>query len=74
MLKAYWKIGRDIIEAEQHGGARAQYGQALIQVLSQKLAKWYGKSFSETNVRNMRQLLFRISTKFGELLNSLRSE
>jgi len=55
MLKAYWKIGRDIVEAEQHGGTRAQYGQALIQALSQRLTKRYGKGFSETNVRNMRQ-------------------
>jgi len=55
MLKAYWKIGRDIVEAEQHGEARAQYGQALIQALSQRLANRYGKGFSETNVRNMRK-------------------
>ena len=55
MLKAYWKIGRDIVEAEQHGEARAQYGQALVQALSQKLTERYGKGFSETNVRNMRQ-------------------
>ena len=55
MLKAYWKIGRDIVEAEQHGEARAQYGQALIRVLSQRLIDRYGKGFSETNVRNMRQ-------------------
>jgi hypothetical protein len=55
MLKAYWKIGRDIVEAEQHGEARAQYGQALIQALSQKLTNRYGKGFSETNVRNMRK-------------------
>lgn len=55
MLKAYWKIGRDIVEAEQHGEVRAQYGQALIQALSQRLIDRYGKGFSETNVRNMRQ-------------------
>jgi len=55
MLKAYWKIGRDIVEAEQQGNIRAKYGEALIQVLSQKLIERYGKGFSETNVRNMRQ-------------------
>ncbi|HUX79470.1 MAG TPA: PDDEXK nuclease domain-containing protein [Alphaproteobacteria bacterium] len=55
MLKAYWKIGRDVVEAEQHGEVRAQYGQALIQALSQRLTNRYGKGFSETNVRNMRQ-------------------
>ena len=66
MLKAYWKIGRDIVEAEQQGATRAKYGQALIQVLSQKLMERYGKGFSETNVRNMRQFYLEYQPNISE--------
>lgn len=55
MLKAYWKIGRDIVEAEQKGTSRAQYGQGIIPELSEKLMSKYGQGFSETNLKNMRR-------------------
>jgi predicted nuclease of restriction endonuclease-like (RecB) superfamily len=76
MLKAYWKIGQDIVEAEQQGATRAQYGQAIIQELSQKLMKRYGKGFSEANIRNMRQfyLEYQVNNQSYPIHYALRSE
>ncbi len=55
MVKAYWQIGREIVEQEQHGKERAYYGRELIISLSQKLIKDFGKGYSVSNLRNMRQ-------------------
>ena len=54
MLKAYFEIGKRIIEQEQHGIKRAGYGQQLIKSLSEELNKEFGKGFSETALKNMR--------------------
>lgn len=54
MLVAYWEIGRTIVEEEQHGGARAEYGARLIRDLAQRLTVEYGKGFDRTNLWNMR--------------------
>ncbi len=54
MVKAYWKIGRVIVEEEQKGEKRAEYGKALINELSSRLTQDYGKGFTERNLRNMR--------------------
>jgi predicted nuclease of restriction endonuclease-like (RecB) superfamily len=54
MVKAYWEIGKVIVEEEQKGEKRAEYGLALINDLSVKLTKEYGKGFTERNLRNMR--------------------
>lgn len=60
MVQAYWSIGRVIVEEEQKGSKRANYGQYLIHELSIKLSKDYGKGFDLSNIRHMRQfyLLF----------------
>ncbi len=55
MLSAYWNVGREIMEEEQKGKERAAYGSALIKGLSIKLTKEYGKGFTETNLKYMRQ-------------------
>jgi len=55
MVQAYWNIGKIIIEEEQHGKERADYGKALIKELSIRLTKEFGKGFSEQSLRNMRQ-------------------
>ncbi len=55
MVKTYWEIGRLIFEEEQKGKNRADYGQYIITSLSKKLSKEYGKGFSSTNVKQMRQ-------------------
>ena len=43
MVIAYWLIGREIVEEEQHGSAQAGYGDYLIRNLSKRLGKHYGK-------------------------------
>ena len=55
MVKAYWLIGKEIVEEEQQGKARSEYGQALVSEISKKLTKKYGRGFSEANIKNMRQ-------------------
>jgi hypothetical protein len=55
MVEAYWTVGRMIVEEEQKGEARAEYGQALLANLSRRLAGEFGKGFSEPNLRNFRQ-------------------
>lgn len=44
---AYWEIGREIVEFEQKGKARAEYGEELIKRLSKDMAEKFGKGFSE---------------------------
>lgn len=55
MTQTYWEIGRRIVEEEQNGATRAQYGTALIQNLSHELTAEFGKGFSEDNLANMRR-------------------
>jgi len=50
-----WETGRRIVEEEQNGEMRAQYGSALISKLSETLMKKYGAGFSVSNLRRMRQ-------------------
>ena len=54
MVRAYWQIGRIIVEEEQKGKKRAEYGKAMIKELSNKLKVDYGDGFTERNLRNMR--------------------
>ncbi|MGB2840997.1 MAG: PDDEXK nuclease domain-containing protein [Halobacteriota archaeon] len=54
MVQAYWVVGRIIVEEEQKGEARAEYGKGLIKELSIRLTKDYGRGFDESNLRNMR--------------------
>ena len=53
MVSAYWEIGRQIVEAQ---GDRAEYGQHLMEYLSERLTAEFGKGFTERNLRAMRQL------------------
>ncbi len=55
MVSAYWCIGRDIVQAEQNGHARAEYGSNLLSALSEKLTKKYGRGFSISTLRDTRQ-------------------
>jgi predicted nuclease of restriction endonuclease-like (RecB) superfamily len=51
---AYWEIGREIIEFEQKGKIRAEYGKELIDRLSKDLTEKFGRGFSSTNLKMMR--------------------
>ncbi|MDM8516324.1 PDDEXK nuclease domain-containing protein [Desulfobacterales bacterium HSG16] len=55
MVETYWQIGRLIVEDEQHGDARAEYGRSVIENLAVKLSEEFGKGFTITNLRNMRR-------------------
>ncbi len=55
MTQTYWEIGRRIVEEEQGGEKRAEYGKALIKKLSIELAQDFGKGFSVDNLENMRK-------------------
>ena len=54
-IKCYWDIGRKIIEEEQKGKSKAEYGKGLLINLSKKLKNELGKGFSSRNLRTMRK-------------------
>ncbi len=55
LVKANWEIGRHIVEFEQHGLQRAEYGTELLAKLSKDLTLEYGKGFGRRNVLDMRR-------------------
>lgn len=55
MTQTYYQIGKRIVEKEQGGKVRAEYGKSLIQNLSIELTKEFGKGFSTRNIEQMRQ-------------------
>ena len=54
MTAAYWLIGRRIVEFEQSGEDRAEYGAALMERLAEDLTVRFGRGFSSQNIYNMR--------------------
>ena len=61
MVYTYYEIGRVIVEDEQQGEQRAEYGKAVIKELAEKLTKKFGKGFSAQNLANMRQFFLTYS-------------
>lgn len=55
MIVTYWNIGKRIVEEEQHGKERAEYGKELIKMLAHELTMEYGSGFSERYLRAFRQ-------------------
>lgn len=55
MVEAYWLIGQRIVQEEQQGQQKAQYGTRLMQELSTALTADFGKGFSYANLYNFRQ-------------------
>jgi predicted nuclease of restriction endonuclease-like (RecB) superfamily len=62
LVTTYWLMGRRIVEYEQKGKERAEYGELLLERISKDLSMRFGKGFSLRNLRNMRTfyLLFPI--------------
>jgi len=56
MLVTYWQVGRTIVEREQNGNLKAQYGKKLLTELSKRLTKELGRGYSRANLQNMRLL------------------
>ncbi|MDI9363409.1 MAG: PDDEXK nuclease domain-containing protein [Flavobacterium sp.] len=71
LVETYWQIGKYIIEFEQEGKTKAEYGKALINNLSKDLAMALGKGFSRSNLIYMRLFYteFPISEKASHLLS-----
>ena len=55
MVYTYYGIGKMIVEEEQGGSARAEYGRQIIKELSARLSADFGKGFSQRNLEQMRQ-------------------
>ena len=71
LVQTYWQIGRYIVEFEQNGNTKAEYGSELLDKLSQDLKLQYGKGFSRSNLIYMRKfyLSFRKSETVSDRLS-----
>jgi len=69
MVQAYWQIGKIIVEQEQSGKKKADYGKYLVIDLSERLTNDFGKGFSIANIKNIRQFYLAFSNSYA-----LRSE
>ncbi len=56
LVKTYWLVGRHIVEFEQGGKEKAEYGSFLFEKLSKDLTKRYGRGFSRANLLYMRKI------------------
>ncbi|NTU41729.1 MAG: DUF1016 domain-containing protein [Nitrospirales bacterium] len=71
LIKTYWQVGRHIVEFEQGGKIRADYGKALIASLAKDLSLRHGKGFSRSNLIRVRQ--FYLAYQKGATLSQLLS-
>jgi predicted nuclease of restriction endonuclease-like (RecB) superfamily len=76
MVLTYFEIGRIIVEEEQKGKIRAEYGKELLKGLSDKLTAEFGKGFSITNLKQMRQfyLTYSISDTVLEKIENSKKQ
>lgn len=68
-VRTCWEVGRHIVEFEQGGAARAQYGANLVPQLAERLTTEFGRGFDASNLHKMRQFY----TSFP-ILDALRPE
>ena len=68
-MLAYYEIGREIVEFEQKGKARAGYGEELIKRLSNDMTENFGRGFSEMNLRNMRRFYLEFPIQIQQTLS-----
>lgn len=71
LTETYWEIGRHIVEFEQGGEVRAEYGRALLDTLSRDLSLRHGKGFSRSNLSRFRRfyLIYPIRAKASHELS-----
>jgi predicted nuclease of restriction endonuclease-like (RecB) superfamily len=72
MVHAYWLIGRELVEVDQHGDARAEYGDALVKRVAARLSAQLGKGFSLASLKRMKQ--FYLVFPCGSALNGADRE
>lgn len=71
-IKAYWLIGRDIVEEEQKGKERAEYGKDLLAQLSKRLTKEFGSGFSVSTLTHIRR--FYLAYQLNQKSYALRTK
>ena len=69
MLKAYFQIGRRIVEEEQKGKERAEYGKKLLETISKEMTKEFKKGFSIDNLEKMRKFYLIYKDKISETVS-----
>ncbi|MFV0268832.1 MAG: YhcG family protein [Draconibacterium sp.] len=69
MVETYFEIGKLIVEEEQNGRERAEYGKQILKELSNKLTTEFGKGFSEDNLSNLRKFYFTYQLQISETLS-----
>jgi predicted nuclease of restriction endonuclease-like (RecB) superfamily len=70
MCITYFELGRMIVEQEQNGKARAEYGRSLLLELSEYLNGHFGKGFSETNLKNFRKFYLVYDKRIRQTLSA----
>ena len=70
MVRAYWLIGQAIVEHEQKGEIRAEYGKRIIELLSERITKEFGKGCDKSNLWHMRNFYL----TFPNFIDSPRRE
>ncbi|MBV6513756.1 MAG: hypothetical protein FMNOHCHN_03291 [Ignavibacteriaceae bacterium] len=68
----YWEIGRQIVEGEQKGESRAEYGKGVLKKLASGLTREFGKGFEYTNLTNIRTF-YRSFPKFDAVRQELKT-
>lgn len=71
MVVAYWLTGREIVEEEQQGKERAEYGTHLIETLSRQLTERYGKGFSISNLESFRKFYMTYPDRHPRILPTM---
>lgn len=67
IVYTYWSVGKHIVDYEQKGKERADYGSELMKIISRELSAKFGKGFSRSNLQNMR--LFYLNYKKSQTLS-----
>jgi hypothetical protein len=70
IVATYYEMGRMIVEREQQGQKRAQYGAKLIKGLSEYLSERYGKGFSVVNLKSIRKFYLVYAPSIGQTLSA----
>lgn len=79
-IATYWNVGRHIVEEEQAGKVRAEYGSQLIPMLAEQLTKEYGNGYGRRNLAYYRQFYLTFSdleilhTRVQNSLTIIKSE
>jgi predicted nuclease of restriction endonuclease-like (RecB) superfamily len=65
LLESYWQIGKLIVDDEQQGKLRADYGKATLKTLSKQLTLEFGKGFDDRNLNNMRSFYIAFPIRYA---------